>query len=78
MAKKDKAARSLMEQIADLDDVAPKGITLLISANPATNQFRFLDFDPEDIDDGRGSDDEESSVASEDGAAGREHYQSVG
>ncbi|KAK2754269.1 rRNA-processing protein bfr2 [Arachnomyces sp. PD_36] len=60
MARKDKAARSLMEQIADLDDVAPK------------------DFDPEDIDDGRGSDDEESSVASEDAAAGREHYQSVG
>ncbi|KAL4885292.1 apoptosis antagonizing transcription factor-domain-containing protein [Aspergillus karnatakaensis] len=52
------APKSLAEQLADLDDLAPR------------------DFDPEDIDRGNQSSDEEADVR--DGDAGREHYQAVG
>ncbi|KAI9373552.1 apoptosis antagonizing transcription factor-domain-containing protein [Aspergillus egyptiacus] len=52
------APKSLAEQIADLEDLAPR------------------DFDPEDIDRGGNSSDEDAPV--KDADAGREHYQAVG
>lgn len=67
-------ARSLAEQLADLDDPAPKGAVIPAYVSHRANG---LDFDPEDLDHaGQGSDEDTGAAA--DSNAGREHYQSVG
>lgn len=85
MGRSKRPGATLAEQLADLEDPAPKGVLIdlrdHLSPVPPFVQFMtdsfYLDFDPEDSDLGAPSSDDES--ASEvDENAGREHYQAVG
>lgn len=72
-------ARSLAQQLADLDDPTPKGMNKAKHSHPyfSSELTRYTDFDPEDLErDIQSSDDEEEKPS--DVNAGREHYQAVG
>lgn len=84
------APKSLAEQMAELEDLTPRGNLLIlillmvifdvvVGGNYVlTMVMFFLDYDPEDLDRGNQDSDEEGAAGGEDENAGREHYQAVG
>jgi hypothetical protein len=75
---KSRKPKSLAEQIADLDDPAPKGKSQFLP-NMATILINIQDFDPEDVGLYHGSESEnsESEEETEENTA-RAHYEPVG
>lgn len=81
------APKSLAQQLAELEDPTPRGLFLFpllflglsfLSLGLTDLSLRpIADFDPEDLDRGVQSSDEEGGKAV-DADAGREHYQAVG
>lgn len=84
MGKKAVGKSTLAQQIADLDDPTPKGMsreTQLITFHKdqhLTQRCAFADFDPEDDFERAGATDDEDSSGEEEGNDGREHYEAVG
>lgn len=80
--EKKRAGRSLVDQLADLEDPTPKGTTCGLAGLKrhllrSKRLTLMLDFDPEDLDRAAESSDEEAGKQS-DVNVGREHYQAVG
>lgn len=73
---------SLADQLADLEDPTPKGMYQRIPQSflPSVhhNLTAYLDFDPEDLEHGGQSSDDDEAGKPTDVDAGREHYEAVG
>jgi protein AATF/BFR2 len=77
---KPRGARSLADQLADFEDPTPKGMKECFIYGSLMETFIltcYIDFDPEDIDNGAQSSDDEDRDQDEVNA-GREHYEKVG
>jgi protein AATF/BFR2 len=75
--------KSLADQLADLEDPAPRGNNAFSFAVRATVELTIVkknypDFDPEDPDADIGGSEDDESGSEVDDDAGREHYQAVG
>lgn len=74
---KGKTPKSWAEQIANLNDPAPRGI--VVKSAPAINVYNLPDHDPEEHVEQFDDREDSKSVDSEEGAAtAREHYIDVG
>lgn len=75
---KGKLSKTWAEQLADLEDPAPKGRNLFNADISLQGSDFVVDFDPEDQHQEVADDDTSGSASDEDPAEAREHYVDVG